>query len=188
MRGLSNATAAQQAAARALAALAYPLATITIEADRSAWAFRPGAVFKLVWPPLGITGMVCRVVRVGTGRLDSGAIEIEAMEDVFAVDWTAYSPPPSTGWVDPAGDVPALTGQAALAAPYEAVKNLAFQGADVQQAVVMAARGAVGLSMGFNVYVEKETPNQWFVPTAVPFFTPSGTLVLGDRRDSRARS
>jgi len=175
LRGFSNATAAQQAAARALAALAYPLATVTIEADRSAWAFRPGSVFKLVWPPLGITGMVCRVVRVGTGRLDSGRIEIEAMEDVFAVDWTAYTPPPSTGWVDPAGDVPALTDQGALAAPYEAVKDYGFQGADVQQAVAMAARGAVGLSMGFKVYVQRED-GSWFVPTEVPFFTPSGTL------------
>ncbi len=175
LRGFSNATAAQQAAARGLAALAYPLATLTVEADRSAWFFRPGTVFKLVWPPLGITGMICRVVRVGTGRLDSGKIEIEAMEDVFAVDWTAYTPPPSTGWVDPAGDVPALTDQGALAAPYEAVKDYGFQGADVQQAVAVAARGAVGLSMGYKVYVDRGDGG-WFVPIDVPFFTPSGTL------------
>jgi len=175
LRGFSNATAAQQAAARGLAALAYPLATLTVEADRSAWSFRPGAVFKLVWPPLGITGVICRVVRVGTGRLDSGKIEIEAMEDVFAVDWTAYTPPPSTGWTDPAGDVPALTDQAALAAPYEAVKDYGFQGANVQQAVAMAARGAVGLSMGYKVYVDNGAGG-WFVPAQVPFFTPSGTL------------
>lgn len=184
-RGLSNATTAQQAAARALAALAYPLATLTIEADRSAWAFRPGTVLKLVWPPLGITGMVCRVVRVGTGRLDSGKIEIDAMEDIFAVDWTAYSPPPSTGWVDPAGDVPALTAQAALAAPYEAVKDYGFQGAGVGQAAVMAARGTAGLSMGFRVYVERETQGQWEPPSDVPFFTPSGTLAssIDERTD-----
>jgi hypothetical protein len=105
MRGLSNPANAQQAAARALAALAYPLATVTIEADRSAWALRPGAVFNLVWDPLGIDGMVCRAVRVGTGRLDSGKIEIEAMEDNFAVDWTGYSDPPASGWEDPSGDV-----------------------------------------------------------------------------------
>ena len=124
LRGLSNATAAQQATARALAVLAYPQATVSIEADRSAWTFRPGTPFTLVWPPLGITGMICRVTRVGTGRLDSGMIEIEAMEDVFGVDWTAYSPPPATGWIDPAGEVPALTDQAALIAPYEAIVDV----------------------------------------------------------------
>lgn len=48
--GFSNATAAQQAAARRLAARVYPLAKLTVEADRSAWSFRPGTVFKLVWP------------------------------------------------------------------------------------------------------------------------------------------
>ena len=144
----------------------------------------PGRCSSSSGRPSGSTGMVCRVVRVGTGRLDNGTIEIEAMEDVFAVDWTAYSPPPATGWVDPAGDVPALTGQAALAAPYEAVKDYGFQGADVQQAVVMAARGAPGLSMGYKVHVDRGD-GSWFVPTDVPFFTPSGTLVsaIDERTD-----
>ena len=169
LRGFSNAASAQQAAARALVAVAYPLASLTIEADRTAWSFRPGTVFKLVWPPLGIDGMVCRVLRVGTGELLSGEVLIEAMEDIFAVDWTAYTPPSSSGWIDPSGEVPALTDQAGALAPYEAVKFHPFQGSDVQQAVVMAARGTPGVSKGFNVYVDSE-------PTRFPFFTPSGTL------------
>jgi hypothetical protein len=148
LRGLSNPTTAQQAAARALAALAYPLATITIEADRSAWAFRPGGVSKLVWDPLGIDGMVCRVVRVDTGRFDSGKIEIEAMEDISAVDWTAYSAPPASGWEGPSGEVPALTDQMALAASCEAVKDYGSLGADVQLAITLASRGATGISRG----------------------------------------
>ncbi len=175
LRGLSNATTAQQAAARSLAALAYPLATITIEADRSAWAFRPGAVFKLIWDPLGISGMVCRVVRVGTGRLDSGKIEIEAMEDVFAVDWTGYSTPPDSGWQDPSGDVPALTAQVALAAPYEAVKDYGSLAADVQLAVTFAAAGVTGVSLGYRAYVS-DGAGGWAPPVDVPFFTPSGVL------------
>jgi len=175
LRGLSNPTTAQQAAARSLAALAYPLATITIDADRSAWAFRPGGVFKLVWEPMGITGMVCRVVRVGTGRLDSGKVEIEAMEDVFAVDWTGYSAPPASGWEDPSGDVPALTDQAALAAPYEAVKDYGSIGADVQLAIVLAARGMTGISLGYKAYAD-DAASGWAPAVDVPFFTPSGVL------------
>ncbi len=175
LRGLSNATTAQQAAARALAALAYPLATITIEADRSAWAFRPGAAFKLVWDPLGIDGMVCRAVRVGTGRPDSGKIEIEAMEDIFAVDWTGYSTPPASDWEDPSGDPPALTDQVALAAPYEATKDYGHVGADVQLAVTMAARGATGISLGYKAYVA-DGHGGWSPPANVHYFTPSGAL------------
>ncbi|MDO8944749.1 MAG: phage tail protein, partial [Desulfobacterales bacterium] len=175
LRGLSNATAAQQATARALAALAYPLATITIEADRSAWSFRPGTAFKLVWPPLGIAGMACRAVRVGTGRLDSGKIEIEAMEDIFAVDWTGYSAPPASGWEDPSGDVPALTDQVALAAPYEAVKDYGSLGADVQLAVTLASRGATGISLGYRAFVA-DGAGGWAPPVDIPYFTPSGVL------------
>ncbi|HPD72838.1 MAG TPA: phage tail protein [Candidatus Krumholzibacteria bacterium] len=175
LRGLSNATNAQQAAARALAALAYPLATITIEADRSAWALRPGAVFKLVWAPLGIDGMVCRAVRVGTGRLDSGRIEIEAMEDIFAVDWTGYSTPPASGWEDPSGDVPALTDQAVLAAPYEAAKGYGNLAPGVQLAITLAARGATGISLGYRAHVA-DGAGGWAPPIDVPFFTPSGVL------------
>ncbi len=175
LRGLSNATNAQQAAARALAALAYPLATITIEADRSAWALRSGAVFKLTWDPLGIAGMVCRAVRVGTGRLDSGRIEIEAMEDIFAVDWTGYSTPPPSGWEDPSGDVPALTDQAVLAAPYEAVKGYGNLAPGVQLAITLAARGQAGISLGYRAHVA-DGSGGWAPPVNVPFFTPSGVL------------
>ncbi|HSA29952.1 MAG TPA: phage tail protein, partial [Phycisphaerae bacterium] len=175
LRGLSNPANAQQAAARALAALAYPLATITIEADRSAWAFRPGAAFKLVWDPLGIDGMVCRAVRVGTGRLDSGKIEIEAMEDIFAVDWTGYSDPPASGWEDPSGDAPPLTDQAVLAAPYEAAKGYGSLTPGVQLAITLAARGATGISLGYRAHVA-DGAGGWAPSIDVPFFTPSGVL------------
>lgn len=172
--GFSNSTNGQIAASRALAALTLPLATLNIEADRSAWAFRPGTVFKLNWPPLGITGMVCRVPKLGTGSLESGKIGLEAMEDVFAVDWTAYTDPPPSGWSDPITDVPPLTDQAALPAPYEAVQEYGTQGEDVQLAMVMAARGEPGVSTGYKVWVYAGPG--WFPATVIPFFTPSGTL------------
>ncbi len=63
-----------------------------------------------------------------------------------------------------------------LAAPYEAVKDYGLQGTDVQQEVVMAARGSPGLTMGYKVHVDRGV-GSWFVPTDVPFFTPSGTVV-----------
>ncbi len=132
-------------------------------------------MFKLIWDPLGISGMVCRVVRVGTGRLDSGKIEIEAMEDVFAVDWTGYSTPPDSGWQDPSGDVPALTDQVVLAAPYEAVKDYGSLTADVQLAITVAAAGLTGVSLGYRAYVS-DGAGGWAPPVDVPFFTPSGVL------------
>lgn len=169
LRGYSNATNAAQAASRGLAGLAYPLATMEISSDRSAWSLRPASVFKLNWPKLGIIGMVCRVSRVGTGDLISGQITFKAAEDVFGVEWTAYSPPDPSDWVDPAGAVPALTDQEALLAPYEAVKLLPAPEGSAQQALVLAARGAGGVSKGFNAIVDT-------VDNRIPYFTASGTL------------
>ncbi len=97
------------------------------------------------------------------------------MEDIFAVDWTGYSTPPASGWEDPSGDVPALTDQAVLAAPYEAVKSYGDLAAGVQKAITLAARGATGISLGYRAHVA-DGAGGWAPPVDVPFFTPSGVL------------
>jgi hypothetical protein len=176
MRGLSNATNAQLAVSRGLMALAYPLATLVIEADRTAWQFRPGTVFKLNWDPLGISGLVCRVIRVKGGNLTAGRIELDALEDVFAIEWTAYSAPPASGWVSPLSNVPAVTDRAIFQAPYEAAEEYGGEGPTVKVCMAMAARGAPGISTGYRVYPKEAGGSGWNPATDVPFFTPVGTL------------
>lgn len=170
LSGFSTATNAQKAAARALAGIAYPLASLSINSNRSTWGFRPGTVFRLNWPKLGITGLICRVVKIQGGELISGGIEFDAMEDVFAIEWAAYTAPGQSDWVDPATEnVGALTDQEAVLAPYEAVRLLSAPGGGAQQAVVMAARATSGVTKGFNALIDS-------VVTRIPYFTPSGTL------------
>jgi hypothetical protein len=169
-RGYSNAANAQAGAARALMGLSYPLAALTIVADRSAWAFRPGTVFKLDWPKLGIAGLVCRALRVSTGELRSGKVRIEAFEDIFAIDWTAYGSPGSSGWSNPSGTVPALEDQAALMAPYELVKFLSPPGGDVQRAATVAGRGSPGVTKGYRPLISGSG-------NAVQLMTPTGELL-----------
>ena len=169
LRGFSHEATAARAASKALAGLSYPLATLSINADRSAWSFRPGSPFKLDWPKLGISSMVCRVQQIGKGELVSGRIELEAIEDYFAIDWTAYTPPDDSEWVDPAGPVPMLADQAVALGPYEAVKNLAVPDGGAQQVLTLASRASVGISKGYNAIVEDES-------TRFPFFTPSAEL------------
>ena len=168
MRGFSNATTASTGCSRALAALAYPLASLTIEADRTAWTFRPGTVFKLTWAPYGITDLVCRVLKTATGNLRDGKILLEVLEDVFAVTWTAYTAPGDSGWIDPAGLPGPLTAQMAIGAPYEAVRWLQ-PNPDVDRAVLAAARGLDTLLLGFNAIVDDAS-------LEVTAFTPSGEL------------
>lgn len=95
-RGCSRQYQALFAARRASRVLSYPLARLTIVANRRAQSLRPASVFKLTWPELGISGMVCRVTRDGSGTLTEGRQTIEAVEDVFAIALTNYTvPPPS---------------------------------------------------------------------------------------------
>ncbi len=99
--GVSNSAIAQKLAARDLKAASYPWAQINMTVGRGAWELRQGSVFKLNWPDLGISGLVCRVNRIAPGDLTKGEIEIDAVEDVFGVSWTAYGPIPPSGWDDP---------------------------------------------------------------------------------------
>src|SRR6185436_468492 len=92
---------AQKVAARSLKTASYPLADFEIECNRKSWALRPGSVFRLQRPSLGITDMVCRVTRIRGGTLTDGRIHLEAAEDIWGFNWTAYDPPPPTGWIPP---------------------------------------------------------------------------------------
>lgn len=99
--GVTESVMAQKVAARDMNAASYPWAQISLTVDRSAWSLRQGSVFKLNWPDLGITGLVCRVNRISPGDLTKGEIEIDAVEDVFGLGGTVYGPIPPSGWADP---------------------------------------------------------------------------------------
>ncbi len=99
--GIDHAELAQRVAERELKAASYPFAGLSLKVNRAAWSLRPGSVFRLSYAPLGISRMVCRVVKIAYGTIADGAIRIEAIEDAFGVDWTAYSPPAPSGWVWP---------------------------------------------------------------------------------------
>jgi hypothetical protein len=178
-RGVSNAAIAQKGAAKGLMGLGYPVPHVHIESNRIAWNFRPGTVFKLNWAPLGISSLVCRVTRIGQGNLLSGTINIEAVEDIFAIDWTGYADPPSSGWEDPIGDVPDLTAYTATEAPYVMALEYGGHTGDSQIVLIMAARGLDGTSSGFNCYPLAYPGPGWEPETVYYFFTPTGVLESG---------
>lgn len=99
--GIRKAEIAQQIAARELKYVSHPFAAIKFSANRRAWRLRPGDPFKFSYSPLGIDGMVCRVVNVSHGPVEDGKIRLEVAEDAFGVDWTTYNPPASSKWEYP---------------------------------------------------------------------------------------
>jgi hypothetical protein len=101
--GISNGPAAAVVAARCLKTFTYPLSKVTITLNRKAWKYRVGGVFKLTWIPFGLVGEVFRVVRINYGEVTDGRISLDAVEDIFGLNYTVYDPPPSSGWINPTG-------------------------------------------------------------------------------------
>ena len=79
----TSAVLAASLAARDLKPLSTPLLRCTVEANRDAYAFRPGVPFVLNWAEYGITGVVMRPRRIDWGTLDDDTIKIEAVQDAF---------------------------------------------------------------------------------------------------------
>ena len=169
--GLSNEAAAGLIATRTLKTLTYPLAKITIEANRAAWDFRPGGVFKLTWVPLGIANQIFRITRIAYGELTDGKITIDAVEDIFGIEDTAFVAPPISGWVNPLGAPLAPVAEELVEAPYHL---LAMAGVtEGIYAMALAARGD-GTSKSYQVWLNEGAGD--FLSTEIAGFAPIGLL------------
>lgn len=168
-RAFSQAAPTNATTARALKTLSFPLGRLEIAVDRTAWDYPPGKVFKLNWEPLGIVGMICRVSRPEYGLLEDGEITLHAVEDIFAIAATAFTPPGSSGWVDPVGNPAAASQQAMIEAPYHLV------GAADRHALTLIARAA-GSDVGYEVWSDRAGGTAYAQTNNVNEFTPTGVL------------
>jgi len=117
-KGFSNSSIAQQVTSREMKARSYPLMKGKIVANRAAWQFRMGGVFRLSWPELGILDMVMRIGAINYGALEAGQIEMSVAEDIFDLQDSSYSAPPFPGWEDPAGPPQPPLAQHLMEFPY----------------------------------------------------------------------
>jgi hypothetical protein len=116
--GITSDALAARVALRDLAAVSTPLAKVRLTVNRRAWSLTPGEVFKLVWPALGIEGLVMRIAAIEGGTLTRGAIRIDAVEDVFGLPAASYTAPQPPGWVDPVPTPSAANPRWIVEAPY----------------------------------------------------------------------
>lgn len=82
-KGCRSVTLAQALASRELAVVSRPLAKANVTCGRAFYQARPGSVYTLTWPELGISGMVMRVAQVNLGQLHRGEIKLSLIRDVF---------------------------------------------------------------------------------------------------------
>lgn len=99
--GIHEPELAARVAERELATITTQMAKFKLTVNRMAFLLQSGDVFLLNWPPLGIENMALRVLTINKGTYDEGAIEIEAIEDVFGMPDSTYVTPQDTLWTDP---------------------------------------------------------------------------------------
>lgn len=116
--GITSDVLAARVALRDLAAVSTPLAKVRLSVNRRAWNLTPGEVFKLVWPALGIEGLVMRIAAIEGGTLTRGAIRLDAVEDVFGLPAASYTAPQPSGWMDPVPAPSAANPRWLVEAPY----------------------------------------------------------------------
>jgi Putative phage tail protein len=168
--GLSNGATAALVASRCLMGFTYPISKVTLTVNRNAWQYRIGGVFKLTWVPLGVVGMVYRTIKISYGEVADGKITIDAIEDIFGLNFTIYDPPPASGWINPAGAPTAPAFQKLEEAPLQLSPTAGIY------ALTIVAR-AEGTDTAYEVFqpisgVDTET-------NEIPSFTPIGLLLGG---------
>lgn len=124
----SNPALALVAAYRELRAVSAPLASGELVLNRTFHTLTIGSVLILDWAPLGISGLVMRVLNLKFGTLESNAVVATVVEDVFASDPAIFTPPGATAWTIPTVTAVAPARALALPTPYFIIRADAFVG------------------------------------------------------------
>lgn len=98
--GVRNRDLAWRLAQRDISTASAPLATVEIEANRAAWNFAPGDVFKLTAEEHGANEEIMRIVKIDYGTTGDSKIKINATQDIFAFQRPEYEAPPDTAFQD----------------------------------------------------------------------------------------
>ena len=196
--GCTNGYTAGVVAARMMKLSSYPFAALRFKVNRKAWSLRQCDVFVLNWPPLGISGMVCRVTRPATGLLEDGMMTIECVEDAFALANTAYSNNGGSQWSDPGiypdpipieppvippGGSPIV--MAALWEPPLLLTHLASGGYGCGDLWALATHPVSPLVLGMEIWSDPAGGTNFTRTGGSTGFTPGGTLknAYGEKTD-----
>lgn len=121
--GIRNSELAMAVCARELRQRGYPLAKVEISCNRKAWDLNPGDVFKLNYPEYGIESLVLRVVSINYGSVGNPQITIASVEDIFGLEASEFSTPPSTEWEDPSAPPTPMDNVLVISLPYYFIAN-----------------------------------------------------------------
>ncbi len=117
--GIPVLSLASRVAQRDLRAMSASTNRYTVKLDRRAWRIRPGSVFRVSDPDMGIENLVLRAGKVNDGTLTGGSITVDAALDVFGLSSTAFIAPEDPAWVPPLSDPQVITSRLVREATYQ---------------------------------------------------------------------
>lgn len=169
--GIDTAANAARVASRELRQRSTPLTRVKFKANRSAWQEKIGGVIKFSWAAHRVANMVLRIVGINFGTLESGEIQITAIEDVFGLPYAQYIQPQPSQWVDPIQPASAISPQVFQELTYwEARRNFSdadFNALAITSGVAVAAAGAPSqASPGWDFYIGRNSTTYTFSQTA----------------------
>lgn len=166
---------ALSAAFRTLRVVSVPLASGVLTLQRSMYNLTIGSTLVLDWSPLGISGLIMRVLDIKFGTLESNEIECTVVEDVFSTAPVVYSSPLPTAWTPPSTVPAAQLRAAAIPTMYYLVKADQFIGMNL---VVRGNGASTNWDGTFNDNpTTPDSPVSGAVATTASPFCPAGTLV-----------
>lgn len=177
--GIPTPDLATRVALRDLRAVSTPLAKVRMRVDRAAWKRLPGDAIRFSWSKLGVANLVLRVLRVNTGTLNDGTIEIEAAEDVFGLPAAGYVQQEPIGWTDPNTlPAPATNRVVGEASYYElqqrlTTTELAAVAPDAGYLSIVAARPS---SDSIDYTIMTSSGGAGFAEAGIGDFCPTGTV------------
>lgn len=165
--GFTNETIALKVCSRDLKAMAWPLVSATIYANREAAGLNIGDVFRWDWTEhdedgIGVsTSYVMRVTEIAFGDGLDNAVRIQCVQDVFALPDITYAQAEATQWADPAASpLPASPRLITEAPYYQVVRQLGELDATSkltslpELGFLMVAAGRQASEINADIYVD----------------------------------
>jgi hypothetical protein len=149
--GIPILSLAARVAQRDLRAVSASTNRYSVKLDRRAWRIRPGSVFRVSDPDMGIENLVLRAGKVGDGTLTNGPITVEAALDVFGLSATSFISPEEPAWQPPNSNPLVINTRLAREATYQELigrltaADLAILDVNATTLAVAAVRPGQGL-------------------------------------------
>lgn len=155
----------------------YPFAMITFPANRKTFLFEVGECFKFSYASWGVTDMICRVMAKEEESVESEAMKVYAMEDIFSVALAVdeYSEDDDFAQEPVDYSVFPFLEQTAIEAPFALLETI--------EVIPMACRQST-VDLGFLLYMSIDGGASYSLLKTMGNIQPFGTLGVAYSADT----